>query len=188
MLELFNNHYQPSSGNTIATEELINEYKEKVPELLLEIWKTTGFGKYNNGLIEIIHPKEYESNLWTWLGTVKENYTPIAMTAFGELFYYRKLSETEEDVCILDIQYRKVETLIWSLESFFNDFLIHEEDKKLWLREELFQEAFSEFEDLKNGEVYTFTPILAFGGGEDLMSLRVGNARFYQDLVFQMTS
>ena len=83
MLEKFKEHYQPSSGNTIASEELINEYKEKVPELLLEIWKTTGFGKYNNGLIEIIHPKEYESNLWTWLGTVKENYTPIAMTAFG---------------------------------------------------------------------------------------------------------
>jgi hypothetical protein len=41
---------------------------------------------------------------------------------------------------------------------------------------------------LKNGEVYTFAPILAIGGGEDLMSMQVGNARVYQDLVFQMTS
>lgn len=188
MLEKFKEHYQPSAGNTIASEELIKEYQEKVPGLLLEIWTTTGFGKYNNGLIEIINPREYEANLCTWLGTEKANYTPIAITAFGELFYYRKLSETEEDVCILDIQYRKVETLVWSLESFFEDFLTLEEDKKLWLREELFQEAFSTFEDLKNGEVYTFAPILAFGGGENLMSLNVGDARVYQDLVFQMTS
>jgi len=89
---------------------------------------------------------------------------------------------------MLDIQYRKVETLVWSLESFFEDFLTHEEDQKLWLREELFQEAFSAFEDLKNGKVYTFAPILAFGGGENLMSLNVGDARVYQNLVFQMTS
>ena len=188
MLEQFKKHYQPNSDNTIVSDELINEYKEKVPYLLIEIWKTTGFGKYNNGLIEIINPKEYESNLWTWLGTVKENYTPFAITAFGEIFYYRKLSETEEDVCIVDIQYRKIETLIWSLESFFNDLLVHEEDKKLWLREELFLEAILEFEDLKNGDVFTFIPILAFGGAEELMYLNVGNARVYQDLVFQMTS
>ncbi len=188
MLEQFKKHYQPNLDNTIASDELINEYKEKVPYLLIEIWKTSGFGKYNNGLIEIINPKEYESNLWTWLGTVKENYTPFAITAFGEIFYYRKLSETEEDVCIVDIQYRKVETLIWSLESFFDDLLIHEEDKKLWLREELFQEAILEFEDLKNGDIFTFVPILAFGGAEELLSLNVGNACVYQDLVFQMTS
>jgi hypothetical protein len=110
------------------------------------------------------------------------------MTAFGELFYYRKLSETEEDVCIIDLQYRKIETLIWSLESFFDEFLVNEEDKKLWLRENLFKEASSEFEDLKNGDVFTFVPILAFGGAEEFMYLKVGNARVYQDLVFQMTS
>ena len=188
MLEHFKKHYQPNADYTLATDEVINEYKDKVPSLLIDIWKSTGFGKYNNGLIEIIHPKEYESSLWTWLGTVKENYTPFAMTAFGELFYYRKLSETEEDVCIVDLQFRKIETLIWSLESFFDDFLVNEEDKKLWLREELFKEAISEFEDLKKGDVFTFVSILAFGGAEEIMYIQVGNARVYQDLVFQMTS
>ena len=115
-------------------------------------------------------------------------FNPFAITAFGEIFYYRRLSETEEDVCMVDIQYRKVETLVWRLETFFDDLLTNEEDKSIWLREELFQEAILEFEDLENGDIFTFTPILAFGGTEEVMYLNVGNAVVYQDLVFQMTS
>jgi len=74
------------------------------------------------------------------------------------------------------------------LESFFDDFLVNEVDKKLWLREDLFKEASSEFEDLKNGDVFTFVLILAFGGAEEVIYIQVINARVYQDLVFQMTS
>lgn len=187
MLEQFNNHYQAVSNNTIASEELVNEYKEKIPSLLVDIWQTTGFGKYNDGLIEIVNPKEYEAVLWTWLGKQVPNYVPFAITGFGELLYYRKLTETDEDVCMIDIQYRKIETLVWSMESFFEDFLIDEEEKQTWLREELFVNAISEKGHLEKGEIFTFTPIFAMGGTEELKCLDKGNAAVYQDLVFQMT-
>lgn len=188
MTPKFSDRYKAEAGNTIASEELIQKYKKKVPAFLIDIWKTTGFGKYNKGLIEIVNPTEYENNLWTWLGREVENYTPFAITGFGELLYYRKLTETDEDVCMIDIQYRKIETLVWSLESFFNEFLTSEEDKKLWLREALFLRAISEKGDLQNGEVFTFTPVLALGGAEELRYLQKGSASVYQDLVFQMTS
>ena len=106
-----------------VSESIIEKYKEKVPDLLIDLWKSDGFGKYNNGVIEIINPQDYESILWTWLGQEVENYVPFAISGFGELFYYRKLTETDEDVCMIDIQYRKIETIVWSLESFFEDFL-----------------------------------------------------------------
>lgn len=188
MLEKFKEHYKVEMDNMRASDELIKKYEDKVPSVLIDIWKTTGFGKYNKGLIEIINPEQYENNLWTWLGKEVENYTPIAITGFGELLYYRKLTETDEDVCLIDIQYRKIETLIWSLESFFNEFLTDEEDLSLWFRKDLFMEAISEHGDLQNGEVFTFTPILAFGGAEELAYLQKGKASVYQDLVFQMTS
>ncbi|WP_445456412.1 T6SS immunity protein Tdi1 domain-containing protein [Flavobacterium sp. HNIBRBA15423] len=188
MLENFKNHYHAEANNILASEELINEYKEKVPKLLIDIWTTTGLGKYNKGIIELINPKDYESNLWTWLGKVVENYTPFAITGFGELLYYRKLTETDEDICMIDIQYRKIETLVWSMESFFDDFLTNDEDKKMWLREDLFVEAISEKSNLQNGEVFTFVPILAIGGAEEIDYLQKGSACVYQDLVFQMTN
>ena len=188
MLEKFNKHFQPGSDNTTASDELINEYKAKVPSLLINIWQTTGFGKYNNGLIEIINPKDFEANLWTWLGREVANYTPFAITGFGELFYYRKLTETDEDVCMIDIQYRRIETLVWKMESFFEDFLINDKNRVVLLREGLFIKASSEKGKLQKGEIFTFVPILAIGGAEEINYLQKGNANIYQNLVFQMTS
>jgi hypothetical protein len=138
-------------------------------------------------LIELINPKDFEPNLWTWLGREVENYVPFAISGFGELFYYRKLTETDEDVCMVDIQYRKIETITLSLESFFEDFLTNEEDREEWLRETLFNKAIAEQGNLIKNEIFTFTPVLAMGGAMEAEYLKKGNAQVYQDIVFQMT-
>ncbi|MNJ91997.1 GAD-like domain protein [compost metagenome] len=188
MLEKFKAHVQPDANCTPASEEIIQKYQEKIPESLIEIWKTSGFGKYNDGLIEFVNPADFEDNLWTWLGREVPNYVPFAISGFGELFYYRKLTETDEDVCLIDIQYRKIETLVWSMEDFLDSFLCDEEDRNMWLRENLFKDALAKNGKTEKHEVYTFTPILAFGGAEEVAYLQKGNAQVYQDLVFQMTS
>lgn len=74
------------------------------------------------------------------------------------------------------------------MESFFEGFLIDEEIKESWLREELFNQAIQKHGNLTKGEIFTFVPILAFGGGEEVETIQKGNAQVYLDLVFQMTS
>ena len=188
MLENFNNIYKKTGISVPASREIINQYQSKVPELLIKLWEENGFGKYNKGIIELVNPKDFESVLWTWLGREVENYVPFAISGFGELFYYRKLTDTDEDVCMVDIQYRNVETLTWSLESFFEDFLTNETDRQTWLREELFILATELFEDLTIHEIFTISPALAMGGAAELGSLQKGNAQVYQEIIFQMTS
>ncbi|TSJ47894.1 T6SS immunity protein Tdi1 domain-containing protein [Fluviicola chungangensis] len=188
MLENFKSFYHPAEDCTPAPTEIIERYQQKVPESLIEIWKTSGFGKYNDGLIEFVNPADFEDNLWTWLGKEVFNYVPFAISAFGELFYYRRLTEVDEDVCIIDIQYREIKTLILSMKGFLEDLLLDEEDRTIWLREKLFVEAFKQLGKLEKHEVFTFTPILAFGGAEEVEYLNKGNAQVYLDLVFQMTT
>lgn len=187
IMKKFRETFKPENI-TPAPHTILEEYSEKVPQLLIELWKSDGFGKYNNGLIEIINPKDFEPVLWTWLGKEVENYVPFAISGFGELFYYRKLTETDEDVCIIDIQYRRIQTLTWDFDSFFEDFLINEEDREMWLRESLFKQAIAYQGLLEKNEVFIFTPILAMGGAEETKYLTKGNAQVYQDIVFQMTS
>lgn len=188
MLENFHKYHKPTDTCVPATKELLEQYSTKLPSCLLDIWKSSGLGKYSNGLIELIDPSEFEANLWTWLGREVPNYVPFALTSFGELLYYRKLTEEDEDVCMIDIQYRKIETLVWSMEAFFDDFLCSENERKEWLREELFMEAYQKQGILRKNEVYTFVPILAFGGAAEIEFVQKGNAQVYLDLVFQMTS
>lgn len=187
-MQQFKQNFQPSARCYKVSEELIKKFKDKISPDLIEIWNTTGLGSYNEGLIQFIHPDEYADILELWLGRKMENYVPFALTGFGELLYYRKLNEEEEDVCMIDIQFRKVEVLTWSMKSFLHDFLADELNRADWLRESLFKQAILEKGSLEKGEVFTFVPILSFGCGLSTDYLEKGNAKVYQDLVFQMTS
>ncbi len=186
-MKKFKEVFKTEGNRTSVSESIIEEYKEKVPQSLIDLWKSDGFGKYNNGLIELVNPKDFETSLWTWLGQEVENYVPFAISGFGELFYYRKLTETDEDVCMIDIQYREAEVIVWSLDSFFEDVLTNEEEREEWLRETLFKKAIAEQGGLEQNEVFTFTPVLAMGGDTETKYLKKGNAQIYQDIVFQMT-
>ncbi|WP_375580443.1 T6SS immunity protein Tdi1 domain-containing protein [Marivirga tractuosa] len=174
--------------NTVAiSDDIIKAYEAKVPPYLIDLWKSKGLGRYSNGLIELINPKDFEPTLWTWLGREVENYVPFAISSFGELFYYRKLTEEDEDVCMIDIQYRQVEVVEWSLESFFEDFLTDKENREEWLRETLLNKAIAQHGHLAKNEVFTVTPILTLGGEMKLEYLKKGNAQVYLDIVFQLT-
>jgi hypothetical protein len=177
-----NENFRKDEDASPVLESIIKEYEAKVPEYLINLWKLNGFGKYHSGLVTLVNPKDFEPSLWTWLGREFENYVPFAISGFGELFYYRKLTETDEDVCMIDIQYRKIETVVWNLESFFKDFLTNEEDREEWLRESLFKKAIAEQGDLEKNEVFTFTPVLAMGGAMETKYLKRGNAQVYQDI------
>ena len=98
-LDEFTAKYKPTDAK-VASEALIKSYSQKLPSALIELWKTKGLGKYNDGLIEIINPEDFEGDLERTLGKKVPNYVPIAMGAFGDLFYYRKLTDTDEDVCV----------------------------------------------------------------------------------------
>ncbi len=90
-MKKFKEVFKADGNRTAVPKSIIEEYREKVPQSLIDLWEADGFGKYNNGLIELINPKDFETSLWTWLGQEVENYVPFAISGFGELFYYRKL-------------------------------------------------------------------------------------------------
>lgn len=193
-MERFLQNYAPSDC-TPATTQLIEKFKDKLPQSLLDLWKNAGLGKYRQGLIEIINPEEYEDTLWTWLGKEVDNYVPIAISAFGDLYYYRLLHlpenqegivEFEEDVCVVDIHDREIRTCKWSMDEFFNDYLTDEDVMNFFLRVDLFKEATLKEGYLSNGEIYYFAPALLFGGLEKADNVQKGDARVHQALLFDM--
>ena len=184
-LNKFTGKYNPSE--TIpADNAVIEKYKSIVPESLIELWKTNGFGKYNDGLIEIVNPDEYRDTLEMWLGKKVDNYVPIALGAFGDLFYYRKLTDTDEDVCVLDPQFKKIHNVVWSLDDFFNDFLTDDEIMTQNLMSNMQREANMKLGKLKRNEIYIFSPSLALGGSGKIDSVDKGNAQVHLSILFQL--
>lgn len=171
----------------------MKEYKEKVPQYLFDLWASHGLGKYNNGLIELVNPKKYEPTLWRWLGKEVPQYVPIAIDGFGNLFYFKNLPQDDfnieagltQEVCLINIQTRKIEHLTWSLEEFFESWLTNQNNKNTWLNMALFNEAVELYGGLELGEIFCLAPALSLGGAFNLENLKKGNALVYQDILFE---
>lgn len=176
----------PPSNTTPAPKEMLLKYKDILPYGIIQIWHQHGFGKYGEGIIEIIDPEHYMDAMETWLGKRPSNYVPIAVTAFGELFYYRKLTMNDEDVCMIDPHYSQISTCCWSLDEFFNEWLCLDDIRDEILRSHLFQEACKKLGTLRTRQIYLFEPALPLGGSGELDSLGKGDCAVHLQLLFQL--
>ena len=100
--------FEPADDLIKPIEEELNNFMDILPSELLDFWKEYGFGNYGDGIIKVINPLDYMGNLYEWLGKEDFSKLPILVTGFGDIFYYRKLSETDEDICFLNIHYRNI--------------------------------------------------------------------------------
>ena len=163
VFDLFVSKYPPGNDLRKPTAETLEQFQGKVPAELLNFWQEYGFGNYGGGLLKIIDPTDYIDTLTLWLGE-QEGCLPILMTGFGTLFIYRKLSDTADDMCLLDIHNRRSGSFSTSFSDFFERIIPAENFAAQFLRVGLFQEAFAKHGGLSENEIFFFAPALAFGG------------------------
>ncbi len=175
------------AGNSVS-DEIIKKYQDYLPAELLELWKTYGVGFYGNGLIQIINPELYQDNLWDWLQKSEPdmNRLPIAISAFGVIFYYRKLSDVNEDISFIDPQTSEVDVTVWSLVDFFNDWLCDDEIIDVFLEKTLLEKAQQKYGKLAEDQMYCFLPALRLGGCKDDLELNTGAAPVHLDFLYQL--
>jgi hypothetical protein len=182
----FVNTYKPSTDLTKPTQEMLEWYADKLPKELLRFWTEHGFGNYGDGLIKVVEPSEYMDSFYTWIGKEDDSKLPILVTAFGDIFYYRKLSDTEGDVSLLDIHYRNIEVCDYTLENFFEKYMVDPELSKELLKKSLFDQAVKKLGRLTYPDIYFFKPALVLGGAENTDYLDKGNASVHQLILHQL--
>ena len=181
----FISRYPPGDDLRKPTDEMLRHFRGRVPAELLDFWQEYGFGNYGGGLLKIINPADYIDTLTLWLSS-QEGCLPILMTGFGTLFIYRKLSETADDMCLLDIHYRRSGSFSASFSDFFEQIVPTESFANQFLRVDLFQEAFARQGQLTENEIFFFVPALSLGGAESVQYVEKGDAAVHQNLLFEM--
>lgn len=180
--------FKPDDNLTKPTKEELEQFSKVLPLELLNFWKEYGFGDYGNGIIKVINPLDYMANFYDWLGLEDFSKIPILMTGFGDIFYYRKLQDDAEDVCILDIHYRKCIVCSYSLHDFFNSYIVDKEICADLLKKDLFEQAYKTKGKLQTNQIYFFVPALILGGGESIEYIGKGDANVHQDLLLQLVN
>ncbi|HBJ2621244.1 TPA: DUF1851 domain-containing protein [Clostridium botulinum] len=182
----FINTFKPSNNLLKPTEEELKQFKNSLPTELLNFWKEYGFGNYGDGIIKVINPLEYMENFYEWLGKEDFSKIPIILTAFGDVFYYRKLQDDVEDICLLSIHYRNSIVCSYSLQEFFKSYIVNEQIYNEVLRRKLFQQAYAVKGSLELNQIYFFTPALILGGKELIESIDREDANIHQNILLQL--
>ena len=176
------------AGNTVSFET-VKKYQAYLPEALLELWQNHGFGFYGNGLLQIIHPELYQDVLWSWLMKDQPDMTrlPIAISAFGLVFYYRLLSEDgDEDISFIDPHNSDIGVTAWSLTDFFNDWICGDEIIEQFLEKSALAKAQTQYDKLSDNQMYCYLPALRLGGRASDLNLDKGDAATHLDFLYQL--
>ena len=185
ILKDFLNLYPPSKDLVKANQEIIKAFTNKLPKPIIDLWTNYGFGSYGDGIIKVINPLEYMNTLFAWLGKRDFTKIPIFINAFGDIFYYRQLTETENDISLLNIHTRKISVCGYSYQEFFTKY-IKADIMNYNLKKDLFNQAKETLGNLDSKEIYFFVPALILGGAENIKYIKKGNAVTHQLLLLEL--
>lgn len=188
-LQNFVDRFEPGHDNAPASRETVERYRGLLPDSLLELWTSHGFGLYGGGRIQLIDPDHYRENLWGWLMRDEEDMDrlPIALGPFGEIFYYRSLSDDgDEDVAWLDPHTSESDVVIWSLDDFFNEWCCADDSLDTLLDPERFAQAVAAKGTLEADQIYHYVPALRLGGSGSIDSVERGAALPQLEILLQL--
>lgn len=166
--------------------DVLDRYAERLPEPILALWRAGGFGTYGGGLLEVIDPGEYQEILNGWLGLRDASQTriPFLRSAFGVLFYWRRLGERQPDgtyeaydVAYLNPHDAYSDVSAWDAEAFFKALTepgAEDEYDPFGLWPDVQGRAPAE---LRPGVMYGFTLALRLGGDWEAANLSPMQAR-----------
>lgn len=165
----FKEKYSSAIGSVKVSEEIINKYTDILPNELIELWKSHGFGGYENGLLWTINPDEYSGQILDWFN-VDIAYVVFARTALGDLFILEDEYNGERTVMHLDVRHADTSTIANSVMALFRKFL----DRDYFLKRtksKAFGKAVTKFGEVMADECYGYEPALVLGGSESLKNL-----------------
>ena len=180
--------FKPSDNLQKPDEEVLNFFRKILPNEIIKIWEEYGFGKYGDGLIKIVNPRDYMNSLYAWLGRIDYTKIPIIVTAFGDIFYYRNLEDDKNDVSLLDIHNRKITVCSYSYQEFLEEFIVDKKVIKNILRIDLYKKAIKKLGKLNYKDIFFFVPALVLGGREDIKYIDKGNGVVHQLILFELGS
>lgn len=165
---------------SVADEQIIKKYKNRVPSEMINVWKDYGFGSFFNGYLKIINPDEYRELLERsyFLGDVS---IPIFATAFGDIITWEK----NQFLGIVKYRYGENDVISDGFEYFFDDVKEGEFDNDIFTIKK-YSDAVKKHGALEYDECFGYVPLLALGGKESVNNIKKVKIREHIALITEL--
>lgn len=199
VLQCFFADFAPRPDVRPAPASSIARYRGELPDRLLRLWESNGWGGYGDGLFWIVDPEAYAPVVEAWLEDTPfstfDRYHAIARSAFGWLFLWG--AQTGPSLSISTPQAmlnakgdgktlapEKADVTISSFLISKQRRLLDECDAR---KKPLFERAARKLGPLAADEMYGYEPALAIGGSNDLENLVKVNAIVHMSILAEFS-
>ncbi len=158
------------------SDALIEAYRDRLPEYMIEVWKTYGFGSYAKGLFFVSSPEPFGTILETYFGK-NHPYTVICHSSFGKLLLW---DHENPSVVSFDVNAGQGTRMAvdGDIDNFFKYSMNNDRFYKAY-EYDLHLKAVDQFGQLEPDQVFAFVPALSLGGAEKLENIKVSQIREY---------
>lgn len=196
--EYFISNFGEATKSSPVPSEILEKWRDKLPDQLLKYWEKEGWCEYANGLFCTVDPDDYEDLVDEWLADTGldeiDAFHVIARTAFGELYLCGEKTGCSVAIhCALnmvtalknELKTKSKERQDSSVRSFF----AFSEQADLDMEDEngrpLFERARSKLGPLEPHEIYGFEPAIVLGGKIRLENLVKVNTNVHLTILRQ---
>ncbi len=189
----FSQLYPPGEDLVVPSAEDIAAYTPYVNPYIVDLWTSSGYGIYGDGMIQLVDPNAWNPLLEKWLGRIDPTNTVILLSGFGEIYYHRDLGEHEiegqlykvEDITCLDLSTGKTRRIETDARKFFEEWLCDPEVRAREFKQARFEYGVKEFGPLAAGEIFYLDPVTFEGAGEDVINLEKVDAVEHLEFLFE---
>jgi len=171
-VQQFIDTFPPDAGVRVPSDDFVAYGEGRLPEALVELWRTHGLGWYGGRRVALVDPGAWMSTLQTWFGPSVGS-IPFAVTSFGHVYHYDRVDGHDRIQC-LDPHFQHNAEVSQDAATFFTEHLTGANSHPADLRE-LHKAAVGAQGELGENEIFYFEPILALGGQVNLDNLAKGN-------------
>src|SRR5690554_2160618 len=156
--------------------EIIDKYRDKLGEDVIEIWEKYGFGSTFKGYLKIVNPDDLQELLEETYPIPLEE-IPVFVTGMGDIV----VCDNRGNFVILDYRHQRIQVL-WVDQKIKWYFFDDEFQETFWQWNPYF-EAVEKYGEPGYDECFGYEPLLSLGGDESVDSLSKVNYKIHIYLI-----
>lgn len=164
--------------------DVIEKYRNKVPEMMIDFWKAYGIATSLNGYLKSINPDHFASFVQSTF-VLGEDSIPLFVTAFGDVLTLTKFNGEYNVIYIVKYKDGYAQAMLGANRFFFK-LLDDSYFLSKYFELDLYNKAVDSVGELEYSECFTFVPLLALGATKDIKFLEKGGIADYLMLITQL--
>jgi hypothetical protein len=150
----------------MVTKDIIDKYKDKLGEDVIEVWEKYGFGSTFKGYLKIINPDNMQELLEeTYIMPFDE--IPVFVTSIGDII----ACDSRGNFVIVDYRHQRIKILWTQRKIRWKSFLDDYYQERYWQWYPYF-EAVEKYGEPEYDECFGYEPLLSLGGTESVDNLK----------------